>query len=604
MVKRLLNLFDLDLRSLALMRIACAAVAFYDLWDRARFLKDHYTDWGLFPRWLLSQYGSQDRFSVHAMSGSPLIQYPLFILTGIALIALMFGYRTRWATFFSWLLVFSMQNRVDVVNYGADVVLRLLLFWGMLLPWGARLSIDRTLARSDDIPADRCRSWGTAAYVTQFCLFYAMAGFLKTGDKWLDGTAVYYALAIDEFVTPLGVVLREHKQILTFLTYAVLYFERYSWILVLIPFRTAAFRIAAIAAYTLMQIGFGSMLHVGIFPLISTAFAMGFIPSCVWEKVECFRKNPDGLRVYCDGRYPNVRQALKILTGMLLPRPVCPIPMPEEISLRRTGGARLEPAKWAVADKEGRVFHGAEATRVLLASAFASYRCPVLPAACLKPIRRLVGILYEDIAALALWNHPDTVWWLADRPAGYEMGRDGRGLAIAGIVIILCWNWATLPGRTNYLPLPVQRVAVTLGLDQSWSMFAPYPRTADSWYVIPGKLRNGEEVDVFKKSKGVTWERPRRWAEMIRSERWRKYLEIYQSPTFGPMRMDFAKYLCREWNNSHPFDKQLLQYDIYILTEDELPGYRTSAPRKQHMWKHYCFEELAPKEKSTEIPSS
>ena len=58
--------FAVDLRSLAAFRIALASVLLYDLIDRARDLRAHYTDAGLLPADLLEQVaGSGIRFSLH-----------------------------------------------------------------------------------------------------------------------------------------------------------------------------------------------------------------------------------------------------------------------------------------------------------------------------------------------------------------------------------------------------------------------------------------------------------------------------------------------------------------------------------------------------------
>lgn len=46
-------------------------------------------------------------------------------------------------------------------------------------------------------------------------------------------------------------------------------------------------------------------------------------------------------------------------------------------------------------------------------------------------------------------------------------------------------------------------------LDQGWSIFAPAPPRDDGWHFIPGKLKDGSEVDVLRGlEKPVSWEKP------------------------------------------------------------------------------------------------
>ena len=66
----------------------------------------------------------------------------LFALGSLAGMAMVFGYRTRLATVVGWVLFVSAVNRNPMVEVGADVLLRQLLFWAMFLPLGAKWSLD------------------------------------------------------------------------------------------------------------------------------------------------------------------------------------------------------------------------------------------------------------------------------------------------------------------------------------------------------------------------------------------------------------------------------------------------------------------------------
>jgi len=137
--------FGCDLRTLALFRINLALLILADLVMRSRDLVAHYTDDGILPRadYLGILNGAVS--SLHFISGSAWIEALLFMLAALVALALLAGYRTRLATFVSWLLLLSLQNRNHMILQGGDMLLLLLLFWGLFLPLGARFSVDRAL---------------------------------------------------------------------------------------------------------------------------------------------------------------------------------------------------------------------------------------------------------------------------------------------------------------------------------------------------------------------------------------------------------------------------------------------------------------------------
>jgi len=204
-------LFGVDLRSLALLRVGLGAAVLADVALRAFDLVGLYTDRGVLPRdLLLATEGAGVYLSAHYWaSAHPALQAALFVFTAACAVALLVGWRTRVVTFVCWYLVASVQIRQPLAYMGGDAILRLLLFWSVFLPLGARFSVDASHGRTRLRP-DQFVSGATVALLLQGCLIYWATGFRKSGSLWWSGQAVFYALHLDSWATPLGVWLRQY----------------------------------------------------------------------------------------------------------------------------------------------------------------------------------------------------------------------------------------------------------------------------------------------------------------------------------------------------------------------------------------------------------
>src|SRR5215212_6169444 len=119
--RKVRELFGLDVRSLAVFRVGLALVLIADLAIRATDLEAHYTDAGLLPR---SAVAPSWVFSPHLLHGSAWFEAVLFLVAGVAAGMLLVGYRTRAATFVSWLLLVSLHARNPVLTQGGDILHR------------------------------------------------------------------------------------------------------------------------------------------------------------------------------------------------------------------------------------------------------------------------------------------------------------------------------------------------------------------------------------------------------------------------------------------------------------------------------------------------
>jgi len=281
--ERLRETFALDLRSIAAMRIGIGLVLLADLFHRACDLRAHYTDSGILTISLLRELSSPSYTSIHTLSGGAGPQVFLFAVAAIFAIGLTLGWRTRLVTVVSWFLLVSLHKRNPYLLYGADTLLRMTLFWAMFLPWGARWSLDAK--RNGPPGADRAASVATFALVAQFAMVYVFTILHKIiGVEWRNGTAVYYALNINMYTTPLGRYLLSRPELHPAMTYFTLAVEAAIPALLFSPFRRATCRLAAVTINYLFHFGLGLCLMLGLFPVICVVAALPFLPGVFWDR--------------------------------------------------------------------------------------------------------------------------------------------------------------------------------------------------------------------------------------------------------------------------------------------------------------------------------
>ena len=138
---------------------------------------------------------------------------------------------------------------------------------------------------------------------------------------------------------------------------------------------------------------------------------------------------------------------------------------------------------------------------------------------------------------------------------------------VALMVFVLAWNLRSLPDSPVSIPGKLRPLAYTLRIDQRWNLFAPRPYTSDGWWVIPGKLRSGEWVDLYRDGGPMAYEKPEDVSAEYPTYRWRKYLRnVYRSRN-ERHRPLYAAWLCREWNRRHPPEEQVLELRLIYLKE-------------------------------------
>ena len=661
--------FGIDLRSLALFRAALGTVLLADLALRAVNLAAFYTDLGVMPRdWLVSVNGPW-RFSLHAANGEPWFAGLLLALEALAALALLAGYRTRPANVVAFVLHGSLLNRNPLVLLGADPLLMCLLFWGMFLPLGARWSVDAALARK---PLEKTvhLSWASAGLLLQTLSVYFFSALFKSGREWWpEGTAVWYALSIDGYVTPIGEWLRGFSPATHALTYLVYFLELLGPPLALLPFLLAAalsgfipraasrlyagadaLRFAVMALFALMHIGFIFCLKIGPFAFISLASLTVLAGARIWDGLgRAMRKpQPHALRIYYDRDCGFCEKSVLLMRiFLILPgaeiAPAQDTPRAKELLEANTSWVVIDPddrawlkwpafvtllrrsplffwlavllsGKWALEPGNavydfvgrhrgafGRVsarllpFHerafeigpaAAAWTGLFFIAVTAGNLWQRAALARLGATGSALGLVAVALAAAGLW------WGVARR---LPRGTTAQVLAAALVLVFLAWNLCTigiLPGRLYAALTPSFSL---LRVDQRWDMFAPYPSKEDGWFVIPGKLADGSEIDLVHPGRpAVSYDKPRRVVDEWPDIRWHKYLERIWSAEYSSNRLYYGRFLCRSWNDRHPANQRLNTFRIIYMLEMSVPEGRTPRVEERVLWEHDCFAPASP----------
>ncbi|AGN00013.1 HTTM domain-containing protein [Salinarchaeum sp. Harcht-Bsk1] len=270
---------QIDLRALAVFRIAIGSIIVFDLLLRARNFTAFYTNDGVLPNEALYRSYTEVH-SLHAWVGETWLVALLFVGAALLGVSMILGYRTRTVTFLSWVLLFSLHNRNPMVLNGGDTMLRLLVFWSIFLPMGERWSLDaRRLERDRATVA----SIASLAILAQIVIMYVSNFVHKTrGQAWIDGEAVPYILTLDQFTVFLGPHLAQFPDLLVGFSYGWMVLMALAPFLLLL---TGWPRAVVATGFVGMHTGMFLTLQIGVFPIVVVSALLLFYPPVVWDRV-------------------------------------------------------------------------------------------------------------------------------------------------------------------------------------------------------------------------------------------------------------------------------------------------------------------------------
>lgn len=285
LLRRLAFWTELDLRSLAVFRIAMGLCMCSDLATKLFFARDFYSDWGLMPRtYWVSNYMNNSKISLMLANGEAWFQYAFLLVALICAILFTVGYKTRFFQVITVILLGSIQSRNYLLLSAADDLLRLSLFWSLLLPLDRYYSVANPTLTTPPQTETNYRSIAGGLFVLQLVIMYLFTAFYKLNPTWTtDSSAIYYALNIDHFTTPLGKWLSQFTEFGKLLTRVTLFWEFVGPLLVFVPFKNKIVRSVAAFGFIGFHMGLAVCLNLGTFPWIAMAYWCALLPGEVWE---------------------------------------------------------------------------------------------------------------------------------------------------------------------------------------------------------------------------------------------------------------------------------------------------------------------------------
>jgi predicted DCC family thiol-disulfide oxidoreductase YuxK len=590
------EIFGIDLRTLALFRVALGTVLAFYVLNRLPDIGAFYTDLGVLPRSYLVQTDAWSRLSLYLVNGEYWFAAILLLVQLVCALALTFGYRSRLATVALWVLFTSLINRNPLVLIGGDWLLACLLFWAMFLPLGARWSVDAALSIQPPPEKNLHTSPASVGLLVQVMSVYFFSAVLKSApDWWPDGTAIYYTMELERYASPSGrALLLPHPLLMQCLTYFVYFLELLGPLLAFSPWFRRPLRFALMACFMAMHTGFILFMKIGYFPFVSLASLTALLGGWFWDwRARANEaRHPNGPKIYYDRDCGFcLKTCLLLQQFLVLPRARIG---PAQDSQR--AGALLEANySWVVIDDDDRAYLKWPAFVVLLKHS------PVFgwlwPVARWGLWERFGNVAYDCVGKHRARLGALTAGVFSSREVKFEVGRAGQRVAAVLLVLVLVWNLGTIQlVNPNVMTLagPVFRV---LRIDQMWSMFAPRPPRYDGWSVYPGKLEDGTEVDVLHPGRPLSWDRPPSLSAVHENISWHTYRWHITEPQFRGHLLYYGKYLCRQWNWDAPAGKHLATFQIAFVEENTLPPGQISSLERRVFWTHDCRPKQAEQEK-------
>ena len=300
------DVFAVDLRSLAALRIAVALITILDLIRRIPSIEAFYTDAGVLTRQMSRDSIGSGVWSVYWLDGSLAFAETLIVINLIFAVCLLFGFRTRLAVAACLVLAWSLQMRMPWILTAGHVMQRMMLVWFLFLPVSAVWSWDARRGQEFRWP-NPLANVATAAIILQLICLYLFSGIAKWNDQWFGGDALITVFSSDVYAKPLaGKILESpwlRDTILPLLQRSVPWVEVVGPWLLLAPGRLRVLRLIVFLLAFGLHVGVWLTLSIGIFSPLSICCWLVFVPTWFWDRLPFVPARQPGSRAPDSSRY-------------------------------------------------------------------------------------------------------------------------------------------------------------------------------------------------------------------------------------------------------------------------------------------------------------
>lgn len=301
---------------------------------------DRHFLWGVGSRWIEPEAKRRGWWEVLRMifpKDDP-FRFDLLYFTLLALVFVFIaGYATRWVAPLVLLLWVALSTNSTLLTNGGDTLMRIALLFAVFARMSDHLSVDAWLRsrRERRMPAPwrpiQRRGWvGNVLHngalilcCYQILLVYLVSSVLKLdGPEWRGGTALYYALSLDEF--------RVLPQLSDLVSASAVVIGLGTWLALLVQllFPIALLwrptRYAAVVLMTATHLGIGLLLGLWPFSLAMIALDLLLIRDRSWRS----------LRSTC------LRAARAMRAEFVRPRPAIAVAVTSSAAAVAPGGER------------------------------------------------------------------------------------------------------------------------------------------------------------------------------------------------------------------------------------------------------------------------
>lgn len=142
------------------------------------------------------------------------------------------------------------------------------------------------------------------------------------------------------------------------------------------------------------------------------------------------------------------------------------------------------------------------------------------------------------------------------------------------LLVVLMWNIVNLdpPALAKYVPRPIQWLGRIASLEQHFQMFG-VPYRESPWFVYRASLMDGSEVDLVRRDRQVSMEKPLPVRNSLPGFHWRVLHRNLMAEPLARFRLPMLEYFVRKWDREHTQAERVAVAELTVVSEPTGPDY-------------------------------